>query len=92
LESRYSVSAIKMTAIPDPTGDRNFLVKNSLKCLLNSQAEIYKNSGLSDLAKLAVTDKDTFTIAGVDKLKLTLRTSTNEEVFVKRIAIKNVFY
>ncbi len=92
LESRYSVTAINMTAIPDPTGDRNFLVKNSLKCLLNSQAEIYKNSGLSDPVKLAVTDKDTFTITVVDKLKLTLMTSSKEEVFVKRTALKNVFY
>jgi hypothetical protein len=81
-----------MTAIPDPTGDRNFLVKNSLKCLIDSKAEIYKNSGLSDLVKLAVTDKDTFIISGVDNLKLTLRTATKEEVFVKRNAIKNVFY
>ncbi len=92
LESSYSISAIKMTAIPDPTGDRNFLVKNSLKCLIDSKAEIYKNSGLSDLVKLAVTDKDTFIISGVDNLKLTLRTATKEEVFVKRNAIKNVFY
>ncbi len=92
LESSYSVSAIKMTAIPDPTGDRNFLIKNSLKCLLNSQAEIFKNSGLSDPVKLAVTDKDTFTVTGIDKIKLTLSTTSKEVVYVKRVAIKNVFY
>lgn len=92
LASNYSVSSIKTTAIPDPTGDRNFLVKNSLKCSLNSQAEIFNNSGLSDLVKLAVTEKDTFTITKVDKLKLTLETPSKEVVFVKRSAIKNVFY
>ncbi|MBK7866829.1 MAG: hypothetical protein IPJ75_07480 [Ignavibacteriales bacterium] len=81
-----------MTAIPDPTGDRNFLVKKSLKCFLNSQSEIFKSSSLSNPVKLAVSEKDTFIVTAIDKVKLTLSLPSKEEVFVKRSSIKSVFY
>lgn len=92
LESSYSVSEIKMTAIPDATGDRNFLVRKNLKCSLNPGSEIFKNSNLTNPVKLAVAAKDTFIISEIDDIKLKLLLPTKEEVFVKRASLSGVFY
>jgi len=90
--SNFSFGKVEIAALPDPSGDRNFLARNELKCKLVEGSSLFTDAAMSTKAAYSPTAKDILFVKKLEGDVVTLINPQGSILYANKKGILDIYF